>query len=384
MVGPDMKSMLPFSLSGAGLLLLLPLLAQEVPPVPAPSSAVPPAVAPAPKAAADQAPDAPAPAPSTGKLVYQTWLGILPETPDPALVKHLHLPKGHGLLVQEVAAGSPAEAAGLKEMDVLVKMDDQWLINADQFSTLVLARKDGEKCRLNLRRDGAEQIIEVTFGQRQMRQDASLLTQPLKNLDSSAGMPSLRGLPPPRHAMNVLQKEGAAMIEVTNGDQRVQVSGENGQQEVKVFAKDGQEIYAGPWNTEADKAKAPEKARELLGNIRVYQSKTPSLSLPALVLNGTDASLQPQPRQDAPAAGPGVKADTARASTSSSYSDNEGSIQIETQDDAKKVTVKDAQGATLFEGPWNNEADRARATPEARQRIDSMPAPHVRVEIESK
>lgn len=302
-----------------------------------------------------------------GKIVQQTWLGILPEPLDPALSRQLNLPRGHGLLVQEVAPGSPAEGAGVRQYDVLVKMDDQWLINAEQFSTLVLSRKEGEKCKLNIRREGAEQIIEATFGNRKIRQEVGSPGRPLKELaplwQPSPSVPKL-----PKQGINVLQKEGATHIEVTCGDRHVQVSGETGEQEIKVSTKDGQEIYRGPWNTEKDKEKVPGDVREMLKNIHVYQSGS---STATIVASNNPANVNPP-------------SPSASTSTSSSYSDEEGSVQFESRDNARKVVIKDNKGKVLFEGPWNTEEEKAKAAPELRKRVDSMPIPHVRVEIESK
>ena len=54
------------------------------------------------------------------------------------------------LQVEQVAPGSPAENAGLKLYDVLLKFDDQLLINPEQLKTLVQMRNPGERVSLSI------------------------------------------------------------------------------------------------------------------------------------------------------------------------------------------------------------------------------------------
>src|SRR5437879_2044626 len=59
-------------------------------------------------------------------------------------------PDTDGLLVEQIAAGSPAEKADLKVGDVLLKLDNVVLIGADKLSELITARKPGDVVTLTL------------------------------------------------------------------------------------------------------------------------------------------------------------------------------------------------------------------------------------------
>ena len=66
------------------------------------------------------------------------------------------------LVVTDMAAGSPAEAAGLKRGDVVVQADGA-AATAVTLSEALRARKSGDKIRLRISRGGAEEDIEATL-----------------------------------------------------------------------------------------------------------------------------------------------------------------------------------------------------------------------------
>jgi hypothetical protein len=83
-------------------------------------------------------------------------------SPVPIVLRvQLRLTKGMGLVVDHVAAGSPAETAGVKQYDILYKLDDQLLINAHQFAVLVRRTKPNEDMKLNLYRQGKQMELIV-------------------------------------------------------------------------------------------------------------------------------------------------------------------------------------------------------------------------------
>jgi hypothetical protein len=61
------------------------------------------------------------------------------------------LPDGFGIRVGHVMPSSPAEQAGLKLNDLIVKIDDQWVSNTYQFKALIRHLGPGHKARLLVR-----------------------------------------------------------------------------------------------------------------------------------------------------------------------------------------------------------------------------------------
>ena len=95
-----------------------------------------------------------------------TWLGVTSEESSDELRAQLSLDPGAGLTVYAVAPESPAAAAGLQVHDILVRLEDQILMNPDQLSKLVRARKANDKVKLSFLRKGREKEITVKLGER--------------------------------------------------------------------------------------------------------------------------------------------------------------------------------------------------------------------------
>jgi len=89
------------------------------------------------------------------------YLGVYTSRLDQGLSHQLGLPPGAHLRVDRVAQGSPAEIAGLKLYDILLKLDDQLLINPDQLKTLVQMRNPGEQISLSVLRQSKPIIVSV-------------------------------------------------------------------------------------------------------------------------------------------------------------------------------------------------------------------------------
>jgi hypothetical protein len=99
----------------------------------------------------------------------QTYLGVSTRQLTPDVAAHIgEVPEGVGLIVSFVDAEGPAGKAGLQEHDVLVKIDDQWLINPQQFSVLVRMHKAGDEATLTVYRKGEEQEIGVELIEKEL------------------------------------------------------------------------------------------------------------------------------------------------------------------------------------------------------------------------
>ena len=95
-----------------------------------------------------------------------TYLGIHVTPVEPGLVWYLGLPDRFYQSVQYVAPDSPAAAAGLKEHDILQKVNDQLIINFKQLHVLIRSKKAGEKVKLTVLRQGSEKQLDAKLGSR--------------------------------------------------------------------------------------------------------------------------------------------------------------------------------------------------------------------------
>ena len=106
--------------------------------------------------------------------VKAAFLGVeaMPIEGGPAgdtLRAQLKLHEGVGLIVGEVVSRSPAAAAGLKVHDVLVKLDDQMLVDYHQLAVVVrTAPEEGEEVTLTVMRDGKQESLKAKLEERDL------------------------------------------------------------------------------------------------------------------------------------------------------------------------------------------------------------------------
>ncbi len=95
-----------------------------------------------------------------GEKESVTYLGIDTAPVPAALTDQLGLPNGTGLIVNRVEPESPA-AATLKLHDILLKLDDQILIETRQLLVLIRNHKEGDEVTLTYLRSGKQATAKV-------------------------------------------------------------------------------------------------------------------------------------------------------------------------------------------------------------------------------
>lgn len=102
------------------------------------------------------------------RMVKAAFLGVTTRPVMPELTAQLELPRGVGLVVTFIEPDSPAAKAGLREHDVLHKLGDQLLINAEQLSVLVRTYKPEDDVTLNIIRGGKKLDLTATLEEREV------------------------------------------------------------------------------------------------------------------------------------------------------------------------------------------------------------------------
>lgn len=97
--------------------------------------------------------------------VSRGWLGVLIQEVNKELAESFGLDKPHGALVAQVVPGSPAQKAGIKVGDIIVKYEDEKVGLSSQLPHFVGRTKVGETASLTLIRDGKKQTVDVEIGE---------------------------------------------------------------------------------------------------------------------------------------------------------------------------------------------------------------------------
>jgi serine protease Do len=101
---------------------------------------------------------------SKGEKINRGMLGIVIQDINPELAAQFHLNNTKGALITQVNKASPAEKAGLKSGDVIVRFEDKEVKDTKQLRNFVAATAPGNNVRLTVIRDGKEKIISSTIG----------------------------------------------------------------------------------------------------------------------------------------------------------------------------------------------------------------------------
>jgi S1-C subfamily serine protease len=125
-------------------------------------------------------------------LTSTAFLGIGSLAINQNLLAYFGVKEGHGILIDAIVKGSPAEKAGLKVGDVLVDMDGHAVDSPGRLRRLMETYRPGAKARLTLVRSRQPVTVDIVFSNR----DSSCLDQlDLPGLPDVPGMPEMPRLP---------------------------------------------------------------------------------------------------------------------------------------------------------------------------------------------
>ncbi len=191
----------------------------------------------------------PTPRPPTPRLPIapRAWLGLDVSKPDETITAHLPaLPPGIGFVIRSVDEKGPAVDAGLHKLDVLWKMNEQWLVNEGQLAALLRLSKPGDEVTLTGFRAGQPLEVKLKLGEA----PASNHPFPGDFVESSI-LPS--GASGPMRVVNVAEK--LASYSTTEGRAEVRKNGTL--YHVKITDPKNTVIFEDDLTSPADFAKVP-------------------------------------------------------------------------------------------------------------------------------
>jgi len=98
--------------------------------------------------------------------VLRPWLGIVGYDMNRRLAAHYGLTSTTGVLVVELAPGSPAQAAGLKAGDIILSVGDRSLADAGDLVDALRSKQVGDPVEITLDRTGQRTQVRAALGAR--------------------------------------------------------------------------------------------------------------------------------------------------------------------------------------------------------------------------
>jgi serine protease Do len=245
-------------------------------------------------------------APRRGDSEASPFMGVATAEVPEMLADHLGLSDRTGVIIRTVCPDSPAEKAGLSVNDIITGLDGKPIANPDALSAAIRDRKAGERLRIDLIHKGKPANIELTLTDRPADATAQRETEPYLEGIPKAQADRLRGLIEQnlgafspgdlgtfrdgqfdetfrqmRNRMNRAFGDDTApgagqgirfqqnsTIRLMDGDGSVEINASKGDTQVKVRDKGNKIVWFGPWNTQEDKAAAPDDIRERIDRVK--------------------------------------------------------------------------------------------------------------------
>ena len=247
--------------------------------------------------------------PGPREMESVTFLGIATVPVNPVLTDQLGLANGAGLVVTMVAPDSPATNV-LKQHDVVVKLDDQLLIEQRQLAVLIRNHKEGDEVTLTFIRGGKETTAKVKLAKHEVPklamlgdgQGADLLNFHRMLMNGEGGAPGMGredmdrvlslmehggpggpGMPGPGVAhIEINRDDGPGMhsVSVSTSNSNMVYSDEQGSLDLTIkdgkktlVAKNakGDQLYSGPVDTPEQRKALPADVRARLDNLEGMQ-----------------------------------------------------------------------------------------------------------------
>ncbi len=227
------------------------------------------------------------------KKVKAAYLGVSASPLTPAMRSQLSLPAGVGLVVDVVDKDGPAAKAGLRQFDVLHKLNDQILVNLAQLAVLVRTFKPGDEITFTVIRQAKPTTLTAKLTENEVYDldgvemsaaaggSAGGSTQSGAAGGSGATSGAAYGfgkvgavpnipMPPGFSSGSILPGFSAGSIFWNDGEHAIRIMLGKGKALVVATDKDGKEVFRGPIAREADLKALPEAIRKKL--LQAFQS----------------------------------------------------------------------------------------------------------------
>src|SRR5580704_11975051 len=115
--------------------------------------------------------------------IHEPEIGAILQTITPELAAGLRLPRDYGVIVSDVVPGGPADLAGIRVQDIIVRVDGARTGSLPLFSQSLYMHGSGEHAKLEVLRGSERLQLEVSLAEKPHKMDSLTDTvDPVKNL----------------------------------------------------------------------------------------------------------------------------------------------------------------------------------------------------------
>ncbi len=122
----------------------------------------------------------------TKGYVVRAWLGVYIQEVEDKLARALDLNTRDGALVTKVVEDSPAEKAGIKEGDVIIRFNGELVKDPSHLKNIVSSTSPGTKSEVIIVRDGKEKTLKVVL--EELQQDKEQFAANTNHDDRNFGL----------------------------------------------------------------------------------------------------------------------------------------------------------------------------------------------------
>ena len=108
------------------------------------------------------------------------WLGVLIQEITDEIAESLGMKTARGALVSSATEGGPAQRAGVKTGDVIIKFNDTEIKNMKELPKVVAGTPVGKSVAVVILRNGKELTLNVTLGELELAEKENLIGKTLK------------------------------------------------------------------------------------------------------------------------------------------------------------------------------------------------------------
>ncbi|HEY7086856.1 MAG TPA: PDZ domain-containing protein [Tepidisphaeraceae bacterium] len=240
---------------------------------------------------------------NAAKKEKAAFLGVVTAPVTPAMREQLKLKKGIGLVVETVEKDSPAEQAGIRQYDIVTKIDDQWMVNANQLAVIIRMHNPGDEVKVTVVRQGQDTTLtakliehEVAsldaggspwgvpggdpWGESFVAPEGTMVFKGPLNLDTDQMLKSLRSDP--------------MTLSMNDDEHTLTLTVREGHKHLTAVDRDGNVVFNGPIDTDEQRKAIPDALR---AKVEKLESRPGTIRVRIDAKHGGGASTKPLEQQ---------------------------------------------------------------------------------------